>query len=97
MQYLIWEIISLVIGSVLVYLGARMLRQSDRDFLADREAWVRKHSQSAAEREKKMRQFVEPVKSDTTFWRLNFAFRGMAAGVVSLAIFILLVLYDFVA
>jgi hypothetical protein len=94
-NYLIWEIVTLAGGIWGTYLGVRTLRLSDKEFLAEWEQAARKNAKrDGITEEEAIRRYAGDKRKDPRTWRLMIGGRGLAAGLVLLFAFALIVLLD---
>jgi hypothetical protein len=92
---LIWQIVTGALGAWATYIGARLLRQSDKDYIADLERGARRRAKiDGISEDEAMRKFVDYIRKDPRGWRIMRGARGLALGLVLLFAFALLVLLD---
>lgn len=95
MRYLLWEIGAIALAIISLYFGSKILRQSDAEFIADRERRAREIAKDKGmSEESTLKQFVAPIKVNTKSWRLYLGGRGIALGFVFLMIFLAIIIYD---
>jgi hypothetical protein len=78
-----------------MYTGIRTLRLSDKEFLAKWEEGAKRTARREGMREDDaIRKYVGDMRKDPKTWRLWIGGRGLAAGLVLLLAFALIVLLD---
>jgi hypothetical protein len=92
---LFWQVVTLIVGVSTTYMGVRRLRMSNRQFLAEWEETTRKNlTRDNGDSNEAVHREMRDIRKDPGTWRLYTGGSMLAAGIVSLFAFALLVLLD---
>jgi hypothetical protein len=90
-----WQFVTLILGTSATYLGIRTLKMNNSEFIAEWEKKARKDlAGDRAVDDRAVQRKIHDIKKDPKTWRMYKGGRMLAAGIVSLFAFMLLVLLD---